>query len=105
MPDSKLSQVTKEASGLFAGLPSETTVWMSHGDQVDAIAGDFLALAATDTCPIAAVRHRSRPIYGLQFHPEVTHTVAGLAILRNFLTDICGCHGLWRACAIHRAAK
>src|SRR5256885_12285731 len=49
-----------EAEGLFAGMPSETTVWMSHGDQVASVSGDFLSLAATDTCPIAAVRHFSR---------------------------------------------
>jgi GMP synthase (glutamine-hydrolysing) len=85
-----------ENSGLFAGLPAETTVWMSHGDQVDSISGDFLSLAATDTCPIAAVRHQSRPVFGLQFHPEVTHTVDGLAILRNFVTDVCDCRGLWK---------
>ena len=61
----------------FAGLPAETDVWMSHGDQVSQISDDFLPLAATDTCPIAAVKHRTLPIYGLQFHPEVTHTPAG----------------------------
>src|SRR5437588_5297232 len=85
-----------ESEGLFAGLPSETTVWMSHGDQVQTVHGDFLALAATDTCPVAAVRHRTRPVYGLQFHPEVSHTPEGTKILRNFLYGICGCRGLWK---------
>jgi GMP synthase (glutamine-hydrolysing) len=85
-----------EANGLFAGVPAETTVWMSHGDQVNAVNGDFVALAATDTCPVAAVRHRSQPIYGLQFHPEVSHTPEGGRILRNFLYEVCGCQGLWR---------
>ena len=47
----------------------------------------------TSTCPIAAVKHRSLPVYGLQFHPEVTHTPLGRAVLANFLIDICGCHG------------
>jgi GMP synthase (glutamine-hydrolysing) len=88
-----------EAEGLFAGLPAELTVWMSHGDQVRSVSGDFLALAATDTCPIAAVRHFSRPVYGLQFHPEVSHTPGGPAILRNFLTTVCGCRGLWKMSA------
>lgn len=88
-----------EAEGLFAGLPPEITVWMSHGDQVEAVSGDFLSLAATDTCPIAAVRHFSRPVYGLQFHPEVSHTPKGIEILRNFLYDVCGCQGLWRMSA------
>ena len=69
---------------------------MSHGDQVSAVSDDFRALAVTSTCPIAAVRHRSLPVYGLQFHPEVTHTPQGTAILANFLTAVCGCRGLWR---------
>jgi GMP synthase (glutamine-hydrolysing) len=72
---------------------------MSHGDQVDAVNGDFLALAATDTCPIAAVRHFRRPVYGLQFHPEVAHTPEGGRVLQNFLVNVCGCHGLWKMSA------
>ena len=72
---------------LFAGVPARTDVWMSHGDQVDGIAEDFVPLARTATCPFAAVRHRSLPVYGLQFHPEVTHTPAGGTILRNFLIE------------------
>jgi GMP synthase (glutamine-hydrolysing) len=90
-----LCRVT-EANGLFAGVPSETVVWMSHGDQVQAVNGQFVPLAATETCPIAAVRHRGRPVYGLQFHPEVSHTPAGGLILRNFLYEVCGCRGLWQ---------
>jgi GMP synthase (glutamine-hydrolysing) len=86
----------KESDGLFAEVPKETVVWMSHGDQVKAVGGDFVSMAETDTCPIAAVRHRSRPVYGLQFHPEVSHTPYGNRILRNFLYNICGCQGLWR---------
>jgi GMP synthase (glutamine-hydrolysing) len=85
-----------ENEGLFQGLPAESTVWMSHGDQVQTVHSDFLALAATDTCPVAAVRHRSRPVFGLQFHPEVSHTADGGAILRNFLMSVCGCAGQWR---------
>ncbi|NIL97360.1 MAG: glutamine-hydrolyzing GMP synthase [Planctomycetales bacterium] len=81
---------------LFQGLPDEMDVWMSHGDQVTAVSSDFLPLAATATCPIAAVRHQELPVYGLQFHPEVTHTPCGAKILANFLTDVCGCHGRWR---------
>jgi GMP synthase (glutamine-hydrolysing) len=88
-----------EADGLFAGVPRETTVWMSHGDQVTATAGDFLTLAATDTCPVAAMRHRTKPIFGLQFHPEVSHSEYGQQILRNFLVQICGCRGLWQMSA------
>jgi GMP synthase (glutamine-hydrolysing) len=86
----------QEVNGLFSGVPQDTIVWMSHGDQIQTAASDFVPLAATDTCPIAAVRHRSRPVYGLQFHPEVSHTPHGSRILRNFLYEVCGCHGLWR---------
>ncbi|MFM7184748.1 MAG: glutamine-hydrolyzing GMP synthase [Planctomycetota bacterium] len=85
-----------EAGSLFAGVPPRTEVWMSHGDQVDGIAADFVPLARTATCPFAAVRHRSLPVFGLQFHPEVTHTPAGAAILANFLAGPCGCTGTWR---------
>jgi GMP synthase (glutamine-hydrolysing) len=81
---------------VLAGVPKETIVWMSHGDQVRAATNDFETLASTDTCPVAAVRHRSKPFYGLQFHPEVSHTPEGGRILRNFLHDVCDCEGLWK---------
>ena len=89
-----------ESEGLFQGVSRESTVWMSHGDQVRTTTGDFIGMAVTDTCPIAAVRHRTRPIYGLQFHPEVSHTPEGGAILRNFLANICGCTGQWKVATI-----
>jgi GMP synthase (glutamine-hydrolysing) len=85
-----------EADGIFGGVPQEMVVWMSHGDQVETVTGDFVALAATETCPVAAVRHRQRPVFGLQFHPEVSHTPYGSRILRNFLYNVCGCTGQWR---------
>ena len=81
---------------LVRGLPAETAVWMSHGDQVTSVAQDFVPLAKTDTCPIAAVKHRSLPIFGLQFHPEVTHTPLGAKMLGNFLHQACGCRGSWQ---------
>jgi GMP synthase (glutamine-hydrolysing) len=85
-----------QAEGLFDGVPTETVVWMSHGDQVHTVDGEFVALAETETCPVAAVRHRSRPVFGLQFHPEVSHTPHGSRLLRNFLYEVCGCRGLWQ---------
>src|SRR5579859_7677103 len=88
-----------ESGGLFAGVPAETVVWMSHGDQISAAGGDFIALASTDTCPVAAARHLTRPIYGFQFHAEVSHTIHGSQMLRNFLYDICGCRGTWKLSA------
>ncbi|MSR55583.1 MAG: glutamine-hydrolyzing GMP synthase [Gemmataceae bacterium] len=81
---------------ILAGVPRETIVWMSHGDQVKATSSDFEVLAVTDTCPVAAVKHKSKPFYGLQFHPEVSHTPEGGRMLRNFLHDVCGCEGLWK---------
>jgi GMP synthase (glutamine-hydrolysing) len=86
----------KESDDLFAGVPRDTEVWMSHGDQVQLISDQFLPLASTETCPLAAVKHRSRPLYGLQFHPEVTHTPDGKTILGNFLMNVCRCSGTWR---------
>lgn len=83
------------SEGLLAGLPSEMDVWMSHGDQVNQVSDDFVPLAATPTCPFAAVEHKSLPVFGLQFHPEVTHTPLGGTILHNFLYVVCGCQGRW----------
>src|SRR5258707_7875001 len=56
----------QDADGIFKGVPGDTEVWMSHGDQVNSVNGDFISLASTETCPVAAVRHRNRPVYGLQ---------------------------------------
>ena len=81
---------------LFDSVPNSIEVWMSHGDQVSAMSAGFVPLAKTKTCPIAAVKHESLPVYGLQFHPEVTHTPLGAMVLGNFLTKICKCAGAWR---------
>ena len=85
-----------DGAGLFAGFPSNTQVWMSHGDRVENIADSFVTLAQAGSCPIAAVKHKTRPIYGLQFHPEVTHTPEGGLLLKNFLRTVCGCAGTWK---------
>ncbi len=81
---------------LLADVSSPTQVWMSHGDQVARVSDDFIPLAATETCRFAAVKHRKLPVYGLQFHPEVTHTPEGPKILGNFLAAACGCAGTWK---------
>lgn len=86
----------RTSADLFAGIPGEIDVWMSHGDQVSQVSDDFVPLAGTRTCSIAAVKHRQLPVYGLQFHPEVTHTPVGASVLRNFVITICGCDGAWR---------
>jgi GMP synthase (glutamine-hydrolysing) len=85
----------KDGDKLFRGVPRDTQVWMSHGDKVDATTKDFTPLASTKNCAWAAVRHKKRAFYGVQFHPEVQHTPYGVQILRNFLYAICGCRGDW----------
>ena len=86
----------EDSSDLFASIPKQTTVWMSHGDQVLGLADSFDKLASTRTCPYAAVRHKELPFYGVQFHPEVTHTPHGVDLLRNFLYEVCKCSGTWK---------
>ena len=85
-----------DKSDLLANMPDSTTVWASHGDQVEKSGSDFIALASTATCSFAAVRHAEKKFYGVQFHPEVSHTPKGTQILKNFLYDICGCSGDWK---------
>ncbi|MDR3633984.1 MAG: glutamine-hydrolyzing GMP synthase [Isosphaeraceae bacterium] len=88
-------QVTDPNEPLFHDVPRATTVWMSHGDQVQDAGPAFLPLAATATCPVAAVKHGTLPVYGLQFHPEVAHTPYGALILGNFLDRICHSPRAW----------
>jgi len=85
-----------DKSDLFASLPDSITAWASHGDQVGKLGKDFAKLASTETCPYAAVRHKKKKFFGVQFHPEVSHTPKGTVILKNFLYDICGCSGDWK---------
>jgi GMP synthase (glutamine-hydrolysing) len=75
------------------GEPFE--VWMSHGDRIEALPRDFVAIARTESAPFAAMAHRSRPIVGLQFHPEVSHTPRGLEILESFLFDVAALKPTW----------
>lgn len=70
-------------------------VWMSHGDKVVQLPADFQLMAATDNCPIAGMYHPEKHFYGVQFHPEVTHTKQGLRILEHFVLEICGCEAVW----------
>jgi GMP synthase (glutamine-hydrolysing) len=81
---------------LFETVPESTTAWMSHGDQVNQLNADFESLAKTPTCPYAAVRHKKGNFFGVQFHPEVTHTPRGGDIIKNFLYNICQCSGDWQ---------
>ena len=77
-----------------AGQP-QLDVWMSHGDKVTAIPDDFVTVASTETCPFAIMANEEKRFYGVQFHPEVTHTRQGMALLQRFIIDICQCEALW----------
>jgi GMP synthase (glutamine-hydrolysing) len=85
-----------DKSDLLESVPEHTSVWMSHGDQVVNLPDTFQPLATTPSCPYAAVRHTHQPFFGVQFHPEVTHTPHGSDILANFLFHICQCSGNWK---------
>jgi GMP synthase (glutamine-hydrolysing) len=86
----------QDKGDLLESVPDHTSVWMSHGDQVVDLPEVFQPLATTPTCPFAAVRHKDQPFFGVQFHPEVTHTPHGSDILANFLFHICRCSGNWK---------
>ena len=83
-----------KAEGVLGGLDARERVWMSHRDHVAALPPGFTVLGATEDCPVAAMGDPERKIYGLQFHPEVTHTVRGMDILDNFAT-LCGAERSW----------
>jgi len=85
-----------DKSSLFKNLSDVIVAWASHGDQVGELCADFASLATTQNCPYAAVRHKRKQFYGVQFHPEVSHTPEGPEILKNFLYNICRCSGDWK---------
>jgi len=89
----------QETGDLFDGFSTDetSTVWCSHGDHVDVPPPGYRTLASTETLPVAAFASESRPVYGVQFHPEVAHTTMGEELLSNFLFRICGCHPTWTA--------
>jgi len=83
------------SSPLFDDLPSSLLVWMSHGDHLETLPEGFVPLAQSDNSPYAAIGHAERPLYGVQFHPEVRHTPQGSAILAHFALRVCGCVPRW----------
>ncbi len=83
-------------SPLFEGLDPRETVWMSHGDRVDGLPEGFRPAASSDNAPVVAVEDRERRIYGIQFHPEVSHTRSGHRVIENFLYRICESSRDWR---------
>jgi GMP synthase (glutamine-hydrolysing) len=87
--------VISDRSALLENMSKQTTVWMSHGDKVTELSPEYKTIAQTDNSPYAVVQHISKPIFGLQFHPEVKHTAEGEILLRNFCFTICSCSGDW----------
>jgi len=82
--------------GVLRGLSEREKVWMSHGDTVFSLPEEFDVLAHTENSPVAAFKHKEKPIYGLQWHPEVVHTENGMKMLRNFIFEVCRCKANWR---------
>ncbi len=82
--------------GVLEGLSEKEKVWMSHGDTVCSLPSEFESLAHTGNCPVAAFRHKQKPIYGLQWHPEVIHTQNGARMLHNFIFQVCKCQANWQ---------
>ncbi|PYH47740.1 GMP synthase (glutamine-hydrolyzing) [Aspergillus saccharolyticus JOP 1030-1] len=80
---------------LFAGIEDDMLVWMSHGDKLAKLPEGFHTIATSANSPYAGIAHESKPIYGVQFHPEVTHTPKGTTLLKNFAVDICGAQQNW----------
>ena len=80
---------------LFAKLPRQLTVWNSHGDKLTALPPGFVAIGTTENSPFAAIEDRRRSFFGIQFHPEVSHSERGVDVLRNFLVGVCGARQDW----------
>ena len=85
---------------LFAGLAGKSVAWMSHGDKVMRLPPGFRVLARSDECEFAGVGSSERALYGVQFHPEVTHTLRGREVIENFVWRICGLSGDWNSGSI-----
>ncbi len=81
---------------LFEGLPKEFDVWMSHADKAVKLPEDFQSLASSENSPYAVIKHKSKPIYGVQFHPEVAHTQYGKELLANFLFRVSNAEKNWQ---------
>lgn len=79
----------------FKEIPEKSVVWMSHTDYIAKAPEGYEVIASTKDCPCAAMQNTEKKIYGVQFHPEVTHTQYGQQVLHNFLYDVCGCSGDW----------
>ena len=81
---------------IFEGIPKESIVWMSHTDYVSKVPDGFTVTAVTSVCPCAAMENKSKNLYGVQFHPEVTHSEYGMKMLSNFIFNVCKCKADWK---------
>ncbi|MPR32234.1 glutamine-hydrolyzing GMP synthase [Salmonirosea aquatica] len=90
-------EIIDDDSSLLAGLSETSQVWMSHADTIVRIPDNFRIIASTDSVEVAAFKIENELSYGIQFHPEVTHTTEGKQLLHNFVVGICGCHQDWTA--------
>jgi len=90
-----LLTVKDNSSALFKNLPTSFQVWNSHGDKLTRLPKGFLPIAVTENSDYAAVEHRRKKMFGLQFHPEVVHTPRGKELIANFVHGICGCGKSW----------
>jgi GMP synthase (glutamine-hydrolysing) len=91
----KARSIDNHVDRLFEGIEDSMRVWMSHGDKLAKLPEGFHTIATSDNSEYAAIGHETKPIYGLQFHPEVTHTQNGTALLKNFAVGICACKQEW----------
>lgn len=89
--------IVDDNSDLFRDIPQESIVWMSHGDHINILSDKYEVIGHTDNANVAALRHKKRAIFGVQFHPEVVHTIYGKQIVENFVRDICHLPGDWTA--------
>jgi GMP synthase (glutamine-hydrolysing) len=94
----------KDTSDLFQGMSSRITSWMSHGDYADVLPKGFEVIANSENCQTAAIREPNLRLYGVQFHPEVSHTENGIQVIRNFVCNICGCSPSWTSRSIIETA-
>ncbi len=92
----RIEVTVNSSSPLFANVEKKTICWMSHNDYIERAAPGFEVIAHTPDCPVAAVQWKEKKLYGIQFHPEVLHTVEGTRMLSNFVYEVCGCAGDWR---------
>jgi len=92
----KLNLKKDRQSQLFGGIPEASRVWVSHGDSVERLPDGFQTLGATEDCAVAAMENAGQKMFGVQFHPEVTHTEYGKRILENFVRNVCACDTSWK---------